>query len=251
MNELLTVVALALLPAAGIFLGGVLAEVFKPSPVAISLALHAAVGLLFGIIAMELVPEASEVLSGWALGGAFILGGVLYLAAEAVAGRLAGGSEGRNGGAGSKRMWLIYAAVMVDLVSDGIIVGSGSAVAVALALKLALGQVLADIPEGYATASALQANRVPRGTRLLMMASFAVPVLIAAVFSNLVLRNLDGVWRFGALAAIAGLLTLAAIEDMIGEAHENGPDQRSAALAVVGGFALFVFVSTGLDQWVV
>lgn len=247
MHELIAVVGLALLPAAGIFLGAVLAEIFKPSPSVISLALHAAVGLLLGIIAMELLPEANDVLSGWALGSAFILGGLLYLGAEAIADRLAAGS---GGGAGSKRMWLIYAAVMVDLVSDGIVVGSGGAVAIVLALKLALGQVLADLPEGYATASALQANGVPRGKRLLMMASFAVPVVLAAVFSNLVLKQLHEVWRFGALAAIAGLLTLAATEDMVGEAHENGPDRRSAALAAVGGFALFVFVATGLDQWI-
>lgn len=109
MNELAIILGLALLPAAGNFLGGVLAEVTRPSPKAVSLALHAAVGLIFAIIATELLPEASEVLSGWLIGGAFIVGGLLYIAADALASKLSSG-----GASGSKRMWLIYAAVMVD-----------------------------------------------------------------------------------------------------------------------------------------
>jgi ZIP family zinc transporter len=244
MNELVVILGLALLPAAGNFLGGILAEVSRPSPKAVSLALHAAVGLVFAIISTELLPEASEVLSGWLIGIAFIIGGLLYVGADSIASRLSSG-----GGGGSKRMWLIYAAVMVDLASDGIVIGSSGAVAVGLALKLALGQILADLPEGYATASALQSNNVPRGKRILMMASFAIPVLAAAAFTHLVLKDAGEAWRFGALAAISGLLALAAIEDMLGEAHENSADSKPAAIAFVSGFALFVFVSAGLDQW--
>jgi ZIP family zinc transporter len=40
-------------------------------------------------------------------------------------------------------MWMIYVAVAVDLFSDGLMIGAGSAVATSLALVLALGQVLA------------------------------------------------------------------------------------------------------------
>lgn len=140
MNELVSILWLALLPAAGNFLGGLLAEMSRPSPKAVSLALHAAVGLVLAVIATELLPEASEVLSGWWIGSAFIVGGLLYLVAASLANRLSGGNKG------STQMWLIYAAVMVDLASDGIVIGSSGAVAFGLALKLALGQVLADLP---------------------------------------------------------------------------------------------------------
>lgn len=243
MNELLPILGLALMPAAGNFLGGVLAEVWRPSGRVLSLALHAAVGIMLAIVAIELLPEASAVLSGWSVGTAFVLGGVLYIAIDAGAQRLSGG-----GSAGSKRMWLIYAAVAIDLLSDGLMIGSGGAVATALALKLAAGQILADIPEGYAASASFRANDIPRGRRLMMMASFAIPVLLAAAFANLVLGNAGELWRFGALAVIAGMLSLAAIEDLLGEAHEHGGDSKAAALAFVGGFALFVFVSTGLES---
>lgn len=241
MDELLPILGLALLPAVGNFAGGVLAEVWKPSARVLSAALHAAVGIMLAIVATELLPEASAVLSGWVVGTAFVMGGVLYLAIEAGAQRLAGAKRG------GKRMWLIYAAVAIDLLSDGLMIGSGGAVATALALKLAVGQVLADVPEGYAAGASFRANDVPRGKRLLMLASFAIPVLLAATFAHLVLRNASDLWKFGALAVIAGLLSLAAIEDLLGEAHEHGADSKAAAMSFVAGFALFVFVSAGLE----
>lgn len=230
-----------MLPAAGNFLGGALAEVWRPSSRVLSMALHAAVGILLAIVAIELLPRADAALSGWAVGLAFILGGMLYLVADAGAQKLAGGNRG------GKRMWLIYAAVAIDLLSDGLIIGSSGAIATALAFKLAIGQVLADLPEGYAVSASLRANDVPRGKRLLMMASFVIPALAAAAFAHLLLKDASDLWRFGALAAIAGLLSLAAIEDMLGEAHEHGTDSKGAAIAFVGGFALFVFVSAGLE----
>lgn len=242
MNSLMTVLGLALLPAAGNFAGGVLAEIWKPSPRLLSLALHAASGIILSIVALELIGEAAPVLSGWWIGAAFFAGGALYLVVEGAAERFTGERQG----GGSTRMWMIYAAVMIDLLSDGLMIGAGGAVSFSLAMTLAAGQVLADIPEGYATAATFRANAVPRFRRILLMASFAVPVLGAALLAHLLLRDASDVVRYGALVLIAGLLSVAAIEDMIGEAHEAGPDTRTSVLAFAAGFALFAFVSAGL-----
>lgn len=48
-------------------------------------------------------------------------------------------------------MWMIFVAVSIDLFSDGLMIGTGSSVSITMALTLALGQVMADVPEGYAT----------------------------------------------------------------------------------------------------
>lgn len=248
MNDLMTVLGLALLPAAGNFTGGMLAEVWRPSPRVLSMALHAASGIVIAIVSLELIGEAAPVLSGWWIGLAFFAGGALYLVVEGLAERFTGanGDTGSKQGNGSTRMWMIYAAVMIDLLSDGLMIGAGGAVSFSLALTLAAGQVLADIPEGYATAATFRANAVPRSRRLLLMASFVVPVLAAALVAHLLLRDARDVVRYGALVLIAGLLTLAAIEDMLGEAHEARADSRSSVLAFAAGFALFAFVSAGL-----
>lgn len=44
---------------------------------------------------------------------------------------------------------MVYVAVATDLFADGLLLGTGSAVSTQLGVALALGQVLADIPEGF------------------------------------------------------------------------------------------------------
>jgi ZIP family zinc transporter len=143
-------------------------------------------------------------------------------------------------------MWMVYVAVAIDLFSDGLVIGAGSAVATGLALVLALGQVLADVPEGFAAIANLKDKGVPRPRRLLLGASFAIPVLAAAGLSYVALRGQGDGLKMAALTFTAGLLMVAAIEDMIAEAHESGPDSRTSILAFVGGFVLFTLVSSGL-----
>lgn len=92
----------------------------------------------------------------------------------------------------------------------------------------------------------LRANGVPRTRRLLLSASFLVPVLLAAVLSFLLLRDRPESWQYIALVGTAGLFTVAAFEDMIQEAHETVDDSRYSSIALIAGFVLFVFVSAGL-----
>lgn len=47
--------------------------------------------------------------------------------------------------------WMIYAAVAVDLFSDGLMIGISSNVSFNLAFVLTVGQLMADVPEGFAT----------------------------------------------------------------------------------------------------
>ena len=44
----------------------------------------------------------------------------------------------------------------------------------------------------------------------------------------------------------AGFYTLAAIEEMLREAHESADDSRWSAISFLAGFALFLVVSGGL-----
>ena len=49
--------------------------------------------------------------------------------------------------------------------------------------------------------------------------------------------------KLAALVFTAGLLTVATVEEMIGEAHESAGNSRASVLAFAGGFALFTLVS--------
>ena len=73
-----------------------------------------------------------------------------------------------------------------------------------------------------------------------------MPVLLAASLAYVLLRGQGEALKMAALVFTAGLLSVAAVEDMIVEAHESAQDTRGSVLAFVGGFVLFTLVSAGL-----
>jgi ZIP family zinc transporter len=245
MTELAVVCGLALLPALGNFVGGLLAEFAPTSKRALNRALHAAAGIVIAIVAVELMPHALEAASGWLVAAAFGLGGVAYVALAALIERL---QRQRHGGPVRTGIWMLYVAIAVDLFGDGRRIGAGAAGATSLARVVALGQVLADVPEGFATIASFKNAGIARRRRLLLAASFAVPALLAAALAHVALRDQGEALKMAALVFTAGLLTVAAIEDMIGEAHTTAPDTRASVLAFVGGFVLFTLVSAGLGD---
>lgn len=237
MSEYLSVLALALMPAFGNFAGGLLAEWMTTSRRMLNRALHAASGILIAVVGVELMPEA---LGGsappWQVILGLCLGGLFYVLLESVIDRVSGGEE--EGGA-----WVIYAAVAVDLFSDGLMIGVGSVVSLGLAFVLALGQVTADVPEGFAAIANFKDKGVARGRRLILLASFVIATLAGASIGYWLLRGQSETLKLTALAFTAGILLLAAVEEMLGEAHEAAEDTRLSASFFIGGFALFTLVA--------
>lgn len=236
----LDVVLLAALPAAGNFLGGLVAEVVPLSRRTSSLALHAAAGVVIGVVAVEIVPRALATGPVWLMALAFTVGGVLFILADSLIGifRRFRGGEGSTGGG----PWLIYVAVTVDLLSDGLMIGGGATVAARLGWLLALAQVLADVPEGFATLAVFRRLGLGRAARLALAASFALPVEIGATVGYFAVRDASDAARIAFLVLTAGMLVTVTVEEMMPEAHEEA-DTRIGTMAFVVGFAAFMLVS--------
>lgn len=251
MSDLVQVLLLALLPAVGNFGGGLLAEFFQTSKRTLSLALHVAAGILFGVIALELVPRSFGGAPAWVAGLAFTLGGAVYLGVDALVSRLTANKNDKQSASDIVRgnnkaggAWMIYVAVCVDLFSDGLLIGAGSSLSFSLALVLAVGQVTADIPEGFATMANFQDKGTSRTQRLLIGASFLVPVLLGALITYFLLRGAAQELQLAALAFVGGMLLVAGAEEMIGEAHQANGKSKGTAFGVVAGFVLFALVSS-------
>jgi ZIP family zinc transporter len=259
MDDYLKVLGLALLPAGGNFVGGVLAETFNVSARALSIALHAAAGIVLAVIGIELMPEALEATQPWVVVLAFLGGGIFALGADRVIEHVqerfarpepvpdgtraaAGASAAGAARPASGAAWAIFFGVAVDLFSDGVMIGTGSTISFSLALLLALAQVPADVPEGFATIATFKRQGVPRARRLLLSASFTIPILLGATIGYWGVREAAEVVKLSLLAFTAGILLTVVIEEMVPEAHREG-DSRLAALALVGGFALFAVIS--------
>ncbi|MCB2216949.1 MAG: hypothetical protein KQH59_12845 [Desulfobulbaceae bacterium] len=238
-SEFLTVLGLATLPALGNFGGGVLAEWLQPSKKTLNYALHAAAGIILAVVAVEVMPAALRSAPAWLLSLAFMGGGCAYLLIESGVKRW---QERKHGGAGTGA-WMVYVAVATDLVGDGLLIGTGSAVSSQMALVLALGQVLADIPEGFATIANFRDKGVGRTKRLLISFSFLLPVVGAAVLAYFALQDRSEVLKMTGLVFVAGLYMLAAMEDMMREAHESAEDNRWSALNLLIGFSIFLVIS--------
>ena len=261
MNDLMLVIVLAMLPAGGVLAGGLLAEVVNTSRRTVALALHLATGILFGVIAIELAPEAFEGAPTWLAALAFIVGGATFIGLEALVERITGrehgdvpetplmepGGEAHAPTAASSSWIMIYVAVAIDLFADGLLIGTGSTVSLSLALVLGLGQVTADLPEGFATVANFKDKGVERKKRILLSFGFVIPVLAGALLSYFVLRDMPEYIKYTALAFTTGLLLVAASEEIIGEAHQADEDSRASIMMLVIGFALFAVVAGYLE----
>ena len=239
MDDYLKALMFAALPALGNFTGGVLAEMFNVSRRALSLALHLAAGIVLAVVALELMPQALAAKPPWVPLACFVVGGALTLLLDRATDYI-GARAGTKGASGA---WAIFTGVSVDLFSDGVMIGTGSTLSLGLGLLLALGQVPADVPEGFATIANFKEKGVPRRARLLLSAAFAVPIFVGVTFGYWAVRSLPEIYKLSLLALVAGILFTVAIEEIIPQAHERGPDSRAATLCLVGGFALFALIS--------
>ena len=75
---------------------------------------------------------------------------------------------------------MVYMAVATDLTSDGLMVGTGTAVETQLGFLFAATQSVANIPGGFAATSNFRDDGMPRSRRLALSASMLVPALISA-----------------------------------------------------------------------
>jgi ZIP family zinc transporter len=235
----LSVLALILLPAAGNVAGGGLAEVIDVSQRALSLALHVAAGIVLAVVGVELMPMVLNVNPPWVSLVVLVAGsGFTVLVDEATEFiRTRTNSTAVDSGSIA-----IYFGTAVDLFSDGLLIATGTTINLGLGLLLALGQVPADIPEGFASIATFEDRGVERRTRLLLSVSYFVPVFIGGTIGYWIVRGQPEIIKLSVLAFTAGILLTVAVEEMVPEAHESA-DTRTEGLALVGGFVLFTFLS--------
>lgn len=244
MSGFALVLALAALPALGNFAGGLLAEFVHSSKRMLNLALHLAAGIVLGVVGLELVPEALSASQPWVPLVAFVAGGALFVALDQVLGYV----QGRLG-AGKKQTGAlaIFSGVSIDLFSDGVMIGTATVLNPGLGLLLALGQMPADFPEGFAAIASLRHAGISRKRRVLMAAGFAIPILLGATLGFFALREAPEIITLSVLALTGGALMTVAVEEMIVEAHES-EDSFWGPVLLTAGFALFGAISVYVGQ---
>lgn len=244
MNEFSLIIIFSLIPAIGTFIGGLAAEFFKISQKNLSLALHAAAGIILAVVSIELMPHALKSSDPGLVILAFVLGGLFFIMVDQIIDFVQiRFSDGPNR---STVAWAIFFGVAIDSFTDGLMIGTGSLISLQLGLLLALGVVSADMPEGFATIASFKEKGIKRRMRLVLNICASIPVLLGASAGYLFVKGQPPIIEYSLLAFTAGILLTLTAEEIIPESHRNG-EARVAALVFIGGFALFALISSYLN----
>lgn len=243
MNDiLLSVLSYSLLPVAATIIGATIAVFRQPGATLRSIIQHFAAGVVFSVVAVELLPDvmkehnAAATAIGFALGIAVMLG-IKKLGGEA-AEKVVKEEELDKAEPISKAM--IF-GVGVDILIDGFLIGIGFAAGAKEGKLLVLALMVELLSLGLAIASTMLQSKTPRLKIVLITAGLSVLIVCGAIIGATVLQRvsaetLEAVLSFG-LAALLFLVT----EELLTEAHEvlETPLITSSFFA---GFLLFLIL---------
>ena len=191
MNPFWKVFLFALIPVATMIVGGAVAVWRPPNAKWRSAILHFAAGVVFSVVAVELLPDVVsrhrplEVAIGFGLGVAVPLGIRSLTARKA--------EKQAETDAKSASTGLLF-GVGVDIVIDGLLLGIGFAAGAKEGVLLTLALATELLSLGLATAAALGAAGVSRARNLGTIAGLALLFLVGASAGATLLRSLSDEW---------------------------------------------------------
>lgn len=240
-------VVLAIVPVATMILGAVIAAFRPPSPRVRSAIQHFAAGVVFSVVAVELLPDVTRVHDPLEIGLSFASGVGLMLLVERLVARLETRTESGAGdvtesvpniGTVDKGQLI---AIGIDILIDGLLIGIAAAAGAKEGLLLAVALSLELLSLGLAMAAQLTAAGATRTRTIMLPAAVSLALFVGLGIGVTVLRGasehtLAGVLSFGS-AALLYLVT----EELLVDAHEV-PETTTATIMFFAGFLLFMLL---------
>lgn len=207
----------ALIPTLFLIVGGSVALFKQPSAAVRGIILHFAAGVVFSVVAVELLPDIVkrhapiEIVIGFSAGIAVMLG------LKSFSRKL---EEHDQEKALVKLPSGMLFGIAVDLILDGLLLGIGFAAGNSAGIMLAIALSLELLALGLATSTSLVEKGITRRKILIVIAILSSLIILACTAGATFLRQLDSdrlevVLSFG-LAALLFLVT----EELLVEAHE-------------------------------
>lgn len=242
--------------------------------------LHLAAGVVFAVVAVNLLPEIQRRALVWDVVLGFALGIATMLLADKLLDRIRDDSSdrtetrddgdaekpGHNSGlgaglhpresgiplvprrqAGGGRVEIsLLVAVAIDFLLDGLLLGVGFAAGSRIGILLALAEAAEQLSVGMALAGELTHGGMARSRIILLVTALGSLVFVSAVLGATILSGLTGgametVLSFG----LAALLYLV-IEELLREAHEE-KESAGGTLLFFAGFLLFLVIGMTLE----
>lgn len=244
------IVIFALLPTVTLIVGGVTASFYKVGSGMRSAILHFASGVVFSVVAVELLPdvirmhEPVQIVIGFSIGIVTMLGirYVTEMAQQPQEQVVSIGQQNQERSVSSIRpMMATLIAIAVDIFIDGLLLGIGFSAGVKEGKLLAFALSVEVLSLALATSTSFVDKGIQRSVVLKVIIGFAILFFLSALLGGSLLHNLSDEWMeiilsFG-LAALLFLVT----EELLKEAHEEKESPLLTA-AFFFGFLLFLII---------
>jgi ZIP family zinc transporter len=242
-----TLLGFSLLPAIVMIVGAALAVWRAPGPQLRSAILHFAAGVIFSVVAVELLPDIVQHRAPYEVAIGFGLGVATMLGLRYVTQRLekqqeaTAGTAAKDSASTSPLPWGLLVAIGIDILIDGLLLGIGFAAGAKEGTLLAIALTIELLSLGLATAVELRDGGHSKGRAVAIVAGTSLMLLLGAGIGTTVLRGATGnlleiVLSFG-LAALLFLVT----EELLTEAHEE-TETPLLTLTFFVGFLLFLLL---------
>jgi ZIP family zinc transporter len=230
---------LTCIPIVLLIAGGASVLYRKPSAAVQSIILHFAAGVVFSVVAVELLPDMIKIHEPIAIIAGFIMGIASMLLIKWYTAKLELKEAGKKG----KQLfpWGMLTAVGIDLLLDGLLLGIGFAAGAKEGMLLALALAMECLSLGLAIGNSLLKLQLNGSKILLILTGLSVLFVIGAAIGFFVLhytgdKVLEIVLSFGS-AALLFLVT----EELLVEAHEQ-KDSPFYTAAFFAGFLIFMIL---------
>jgi len=226
----------ALIPGTAMALAGLWATLHPPNEKWRSALMHFAAGVVFAVVAVELLPDLVHEHSVLATVIGFALGTTAMLGVRAL-------SETAEDDATSQNHtgWeSLIAATSVDLSVDGLMLGVGFATGIKQGTLLTIALAFELITLGLAVSLDLQQSKLTRRIIPWVIAALSGIFILAAVLGSAVLSLISGAPLVGIIAFGAAALLFLVTEELLTEAHKVTENPLLTASFFVGFLAIFL-----------
>jgi len=235
-HSVLQVLLISAIPVVAAFVGATIAALHPPGRVLRSSIQHFAAGVIFSVVAVELLPDVRRGHDPLEVGWTFAAGVALMLVIEEVAKRFDRGGE-HAGARGPSLGQLV--PIGVDLLLDGVLIAIAITAGLKQGVLLTVALTLELFSLGLAMAVQFGAGKfvvrvlAPTGIACLMIVGAGLGGTLLADAS---VHTLAGLLSFGC-AALLFLVT----EELLIEAHDSADTAVTTAMFFVG-FLIFLLL---------
>ncbi|ELY1978435.1 ZIP family metal transporter [Flavobacterium psychrophilum] len=239
MQKISEVLVYALIPFVSILAGGIVGLIRKPSGAFRSAVLHFAGGVVFSVVAVELLPDIIKKHKPIEVGIGFSLGIIAMLAIKYFAEKVESKSE-VNKVSNALPMGLLI-VLGIDLVIDGLLLGVGFAAGNTEGILLSVALALETFALGLAVLVALSTSNISAKKTILILTILGCCFLIGSLLGITFLSSLSQEWLELVLSFGLAALLFLVIEELLTEAHEEKETLLQTSMFFIG-FLIFLLI---------